>query len=158
MWKCAPYPLGSPWFIHQRLPSNIAITHSTLCLPLLHTSALCASLHLSFSNHSFDMAGSSSEFHNDPNFKPWGPFVSPTFISEPISRTDIITASVVWGLTVLAAITAGFLAYGQTKSSRSPLRSPYVCMMWIELAVCFAMGIECYLHMLKFIRPSMSLC
>ena len=102
------------------------------------------------------MTGGSPEYKVDPNFKPWGPFVSPNFVNEPISRTDIITASVVWGFTLIATITAVFLGYGQTKSSRSPLHSPYVWMIWIELAVCFGMGIECYLHMLKIIRPSMS--
>jgi hypothetical protein len=100
------------------------------------------------------MGGDSKEFKDDPTFVPWGPFVSPHFVNEPISRTDIITASVVWGLTLVAACSAIFLGYGQTRSSRSPLRSAYVWMIWIELAVCFAMGLECYLHMLKTIRPS----
>jgi hypothetical protein len=100
------------------------------------------------------MGGDSKEFKDDPTFVPWGPFVSTHFVNEPISRTDIITASVVWCLTLVAACSAIFLGYGQTRSSRSPLRSAYVWMIWIELAVCFAMGLECYLHMLKTIRPS----
>lgn len=100
------------------------------------------------------MTGNSKDFKDDPMFVPWGPFVSPNFVNEPISPTDIITASVVWGLTLIAALLAVFLGYGQTRSSRSPLRSAYVWMIWIELTVCFAMGLECYLHMLKIIRPS----
>lgn len=100
------------------------------------------------------MSSDPKEFNDDPRFVPWGPFVSPHFVSEPISRSDIITASVVWGLTLIAAFSAVYLGYGQTRSSRSPLRSAYVWMIWIELAVCFAMGLECYLHMLKVIRPS----
>ncbi|KAF3045869.1 hypothetical protein E8E12_002027 [Didymella heteroderae] len=103
------------------------------------------------------MTGNSKEFKDDPTFVPWGPFVPPHFVNEPISRTDIITASVVWGLTLVATLSATYLGYGQTRNSRSPLRSAYVWMIWIELAVCFAMGLECFLHMLKVIRPSFAL-
>ncbi|KAF3053969.1 hypothetical protein E8E11_000218 [Didymella keratinophila] len=104
------------------------------------------------------MTGQSQEFKEDPTFVPWEPFASPHFVNEPISKTDIITASVVWCLTLIAALSAIFLGYGQTRSSRSLLRSAYVWMIWIELAVCFAMGLECYLHMLKIIRPMFLWC
>jgi hypothetical protein len=51
-------------------------------------------------------------------------------------------------------IIAIYLGYGQTNSSRSPLRSVYVWLIWLELLVSFLMSLECYLHLLKFIRPS----
>jgi hypothetical protein len=97
-----------------------------------------------------------NEFKQDPNFLPWGPFIPKRYRNEPITRGDVIIASIVWGLTCLATIQAIYLAWGQTKASRSPLRSIYVWLIWIELIVSFIMGIECFLHLLKVIRPSMS--
>lgn len=94
------------------------------------------------------------EFRDDPSFKPWGPLISPNYENEPITKADIIVASVVWGLTLVNVIIAIWLAWGQSKVSRSPLRSVYVWMIWLELLVSFIMGLECFLHLLKFIRPS----
>lgn len=94
------------------------------------------------------------EFKIDPNFVAWGPFIPKAYTNEAITLSDIIIASVVWGLTCLAAILAIYLGYGQTLASRSPLRSTYVWLIWLELLVSFLMGIECYLHLLKFIKPS----
>lgn len=94
------------------------------------------------------------EFRDVPGFKPWGPFIGENFVQEPITEQNIIVASVVWGLTLVNIIIAIWLIYGQTKGSRSPLRSVYVWMIWIELIVSFVMGLECYLHLLKIIRPS----
>lgn len=96
------------------------------------------------------------EFRNDPSFKPWGPLISPHYQNETITKSDVIVASVVWGLTVVNAIIAIWLGVGQTVSSKSPLRSVYVWMIWLELTVCFCMGFECYLHLLKVIPPSKS--
>ncbi|OAL54555.1 hypothetical protein IQ07DRAFT_272625 [Pyrenochaeta sp. DS3sAY3a] len=94
------------------------------------------------------------EFRDVPGFKPWGPFIGENFHQEPITEQNIIVASVVWGLTLINIIIAIWLIYGQTRGSRSPLRSVYVWMIWIELIVSFVMGLECYLHLLKIIRPS----
>ncbi|KAF1952854.1 hypothetical protein CC80DRAFT_596278 [Byssothecium circinans] len=94
------------------------------------------------------------EFKYDPTFKAWGPFISPSYENEPITLSDIIVASVIWGLTLLNILLAIYLGYGQTRGSRSPLRSVYVWMIWLELAVSFVMGLECFLHLLKLIRPS----
>ncbi len=96
----------------------------------------------------------SNEFREDPSFKPWGPLISPNYENEPITTADIIIASVVWGLTVVNVIIAIWLAWGQSKASRSPLRSVYVWMIWLELIVSFVMGLECFLHLLKYIKPS----
>lgn len=94
------------------------------------------------------------EFRDVPSFKPWGPFISPHYVKEPITTSDIIIASVVWALTLVNCVVACFLAVGQTKESRSPIRSVYIWMIWLEMAVCFVMGLECYLHLLKLISPS----
>lgn len=95
-----------------------------------------------------------NEFREDASFQPWGPLISPNYKNESITTADIIVASVVWGLTLVNVIIGIWLAYGQSKASRSPLRSVYVWMIWLELVVSFVMGLECFLHLLKYIRPS----
>ncbi|KAF2709053.1 hypothetical protein K504DRAFT_455957 [Pleomassaria siparia CBS 279.74] len=96
----------------------------------------------------------SREFRNDPSFVAWGPLIPAHYQNEPITLVDVTVASVVWGLTCMAIILALYLGYGQTKASRSPLRSTYVWLIWLELLVSFLMGLECYLHLLKIISPS----
>ncbi|KAI4952100.1 hypothetical protein J4E91_003562 [Alternaria rosae] len=96
----------------------------------------------------------SNEYHDKPSFQPWGPFISDSYKNEPITKADIIIASVVWGLTLLNVILALWLIVKQTRGSRSPLRSVYVWMIWLELIVSFVMGLESFLHLLKYIRPS----
>ncbi|KAF2107983.1 hypothetical protein BDV96DRAFT_286538 [Lophiotrema nucula] len=95
-----------------------------------------------------------NEFNPDPNFLPWGPFVSPSYKFQPITLIDIIIASTVWGLTLINVFIAIYLAFKQSKSSRSPLRSVYVWLIWLELVASFIMGLECFMHLLKLIRPS----
>ncbi|KAL1605542.1 hypothetical protein SLS59_003344 [Nothophoma quercina] len=94
------------------------------------------------------------EFRIVPSFQPEGPLISPNYENEAITTTDIIIASVVWGLTLVNVFIAIWFAWGQTKASRSPLRSVYVWMIWLELVVSFIMGLECFMHLLKLIRPS----
>ncbi|KAF1928035.1 uncharacterized protein M421DRAFT_166662 [Didymella exigua CBS 183.55] len=94
------------------------------------------------------------EFRDDPSFQPWGPLISPQYKNEPITTADIIIASTIWGLTLINLIVAIWLAWGQSNVSRSPLRSVYVWMIWLELIISFIMGLECYLHLLKYIKPS----
>lgn len=94
------------------------------------------------------------EFRDDPSFVPWGPLISPNYKSERITKADVIIASTVWGLTLVNVIVAIFIARKQSKVSRSPLRSVYVWMIWLELIVSFIMGLECFLHILKYIPPS----
>jgi hypothetical protein len=98
----------------------------------------------------------SGEYKDDPSFQPWGPFISDTYKNEPITKGDIVIASIVWGLTLINVIVAIYLIYKQTRGSRSPLRSVYVWMIWLELIVSFTMGLESFLHLLKYIRPSKS--
>jgi hypothetical protein len=97
-----------------------------------------------------------NEFRPDVPFEPWGPLISPNYVKEPINNADIIVASVVWALTLINAIIGCWLAIAQTKSSKYPRRSTYVWMIWLELGASFIMGFECYLHLMKFIKPSKS--
>ncbi|CAN9212700.1 unnamed protein product [Alternaria alternata] len=96
----------------------------------------------------------SGEFSDVPSFQPWGPFISDDYENEPITKADIIIASVVWALTLINVIVALWLIQKQTRGSRSPLRSVYIWMIWLELIVSFVMGLESFLHLLKYIRPS----
>lgn len=94
------------------------------------------------------------EFRVVPSFQPWGPLISPNYQNEPITEADVVVASIVWGLTMISFFIGVWLAWGQSKASRSPLRSVYVWMIWLELIISFVMGLECFLHLLKYIRPS----
>jgi hypothetical protein len=94
------------------------------------------------------------EFRDNPSFVPWGPFISPNYKTEAITKGDIVVASVVWGLTLVNVVVAIYQAWKQSRVSRSPLRSVYVWMIWLELVVSFVMGLECWLHLLKIIPPS----
>jgi len=97
------------------------------------------------------------EFREGVRFEPWGPLISLTYHQENISIADIIVASIVWALTLVNVIIAIWQVFKQTKESRSPYRSVYIWMIWLELIVSFVMGLECFLHLLKFIPPSMYL-
>ncbi|ORY16919.1 hypothetical protein BCR34DRAFT_74186 [Clohesyomyces aquaticus] len=94
------------------------------------------------------------EFRPNADFHPWGPFVSKNFKNETITLTDITIATIVWAATLVCIAVAIRLGYQQTKASRFPLRSTYVWLVWLELLASFLMGLECYFHLLKFIKPS----
>ncbi|UPX18930.1 uncharacterized protein EKO05_0009212 [Ascochyta rabiei] len=95
-----------------------------------------------------------NEYRDDPSFKPWGPLISPSYVNEPITRADIVVASTVFALTLINVAIGVWLAWGQSRVSRNPLRSVYVWMIWLELGISLVMGIECFLHLQKIIRPS----
>jgi hypothetical protein len=76
------------------------------------------------------------------------------FQDQPIRGSDITIATVVFALTLVNVGIAIYLGYGQTQNSRSPLRSVYVWLIWLELLVSTLMGFECYLHLLKVISAS----
>jgi hypothetical protein len=95
-----------------------------------------------------------NEYRPEVSVKPWGPFISPNYVNEKITRADIVVASIVWTLTLVNVIIGCWLAVAQTKHSRSPLRSVYVWMIWLELTASFIMGLECILYLFKHIPPS----
>lgn len=96
----------------------------------------------------------SDAFEKKPGLEPWGPFISPDYKHEVVNRSDVIIASVVWGLTLINVLIALYLIYFQTRGSRSPLRSIYIWMIWIELLASFAMGIQNFLFLMKLVPPS----
>jgi hypothetical protein len=106
--------------------------------------------------------GWSSEFNPDPTFTAWGPFIRDGYYIQPVTYRAIIVAGMVFGFAGLFAISAAYIAFRQTKASRNPSRSPYIWMIWLELAASVVIAIECLLYLLKVIRPSfyfyMSIC
>lgn len=98
--------------------------------------------------------GWTSEFHPDPTFTAWGPFIRDDYYIQPVTYRAITLASLVFGLAGIFAILAATIAYRQTKANRSPLRSVYIWMIWLELAASVVIAIECLLYLLKVIRPS----
>jgi hypothetical protein len=95
-----------------------------------------------------------TEYRKDVHVQPWGPFISSTYRNERITKIDIVVASIVWVLTLTNAGIAVWLACAQTKVSRSPLRSIYIWMVWLEMIASVMMGLESYLYLLKLIPPS----
>jgi len=98
--------------------------------------------------------GWTSEFHPDPTFTAWGPFIRDDYYIQPVTYRAITLASLVFGLAGIFAILAATIAYRQTKANRSPSRSVYIWMIWLELAASVVIAIECLLYLLKVIRPS----
>jgi TRAP-type C4-dicarboxylate transport system permease small subunit len=94
------------------------------------------------------------EWRPEVDTSPFGPFVGKNFKNESITHTDVAITSVVWALTLVNIVIAGWLGYKQCHSSRSPLRSVYIWMIWIEMAASFIMGLVCFLFVLKYVRPS----
>ncbi|KAF1848761.1 uncharacterized protein K460DRAFT_353702 [Cucurbitaria berberidis CBS 394.84] len=94
------------------------------------------------------------KYTTSPGFTAWGPFIKDDYIIEPVSRSDLITAGVVFGLANIFALSAAYVIIRHTRASRRPLRSAYIWMIWLELAASVVIGIECLLHLLRIIRPS----
>ncbi|PSN72490.1 hypothetical protein BS50DRAFT_630515 [Corynespora cassiicola Philippines] len=95
------------------------------------------------------------EYRPDPNFRAWGPFINPdTYIIQPVTRTDLIVAGTIFGLSMSFAILAACLGIKQTLSARRPAKSVYVWMIWLELAACVVIAFECLLYLLQVIEPS----
>ena len=93
----------------------------------------------------------------------FGPFIdADTYVIQPTTYRDLIIGSVVFGLAIVVAILAVFLAIQQTKAAKRPLHSVYVWMIWTELAACVVIDLECLLYLLYVVRPSfyfyMSIC
>ncbi|KAL5113325.1 hypothetical protein ACEQ8H_008804 [Pleosporales sp. CAS-2024a] len=97
-----------------------------------------------------------NEFRPHVHSDAWGPLISPNYVEERVTYLDIAIASVVWALTLLNVGIAIWQATKQTRASKSPVRSTYVWMIWLELIISFVMGLECYLHLLKYISSSFS--
>ena len=93
---------------------------------------------------------------HDPNagYTAWGPFIRDNYYIQPLSyRANIISATV-FTAAMLLAILAGYLAIFQTKAARTPLKSFYIWMIWLELIACVIIAVVCLCYLHKAIRPS----
>ena len=97
----------------------------------------------------------SAEFRPNANFEPTGPFVGKNFVNQEITYTDVIISAVIWVFTLGFMGLAIWTILKQMKSARSPLRSLYIWLAWIEIAASLVMGIVSFLHLLKVLRPCM---
>jgi len=88
------------------------------------------------------------------NNDPWGPIISPNFIDPPTTNSDVIISTIPWALTLVNLIIAVWQGYNQTKAARNPSRSTYVWMIWTTMIVCFTHGLLAYLHVLRYVPPS----
>lgn len=86
--------------------------------------------------------------------EPWGPLISPDYTEDEFTNLDVLVASIPWALTLVNVILALWQIYHQTKLAKTPIRSPYLWMAWLELGACFALGLVGYLHVLKHIPAS----
>ncbi|KAI4650834.1 hypothetical protein J4E93_003191 [Alternaria ventricosa] len=86
--------------------------------------------------------------------EPWGPLISPDYTEDEFTNLDVLVASIPWALTLANVILALWQIYHQTKLAKTPIRSPYLWMAWLELGACFALGLVGYLHVLKHIPAS----
>lgn len=89
-----------------------------------------------------------------PSFTAWGPFVRNNYTVLPVTRTDIIVASTIFGLANIFAISAAYIAVQQTRLARRPLKSTYIWMIWLEWTASVVLSIECLLYLFRVIRPS----
>lgn len=85
---------------------------------------------------------------------PVGPLISPNYIPEDITKADVAISSTVWALTLVWCGICSWQGFGQTKRARRPWKTVYIWMIWLELLVCFAMGLECWCFIMKWIHPS----
>lgn len=102
------------------------------------------------------------EIKPDPSYGPWGPFIPPNYQLLRVTRLDIALASTAFALAGVFAISAAYVAVGQTRRNSKPWRSAYLWMVWLEWAASVVIAIECLLFLLRIIRPSfyfyMSIC
>jgi len=101
--------------------------------------------------------------HNpNPGYTAWGPFIRDDYYIQPLSRRSLIISSVIFGLAMCVALLAIYLAVRQTNASRTPLKSPYIWMIWLEIIACVVLAIQCICYLQMVIRPSfyffMSIC
>ncbi|EKG09188.1 hypothetical protein MPH_13816 [Macrophomina phaseolina MS6] len=83
-----------------------------------------------------------------------GPLISPNYIPEDITKADVAISSTVWGLTLVWCGICSWQGLGQTKRARRPWKTVYIWMIWLELLVCFLMGLECWCFIIKWVHPS----
>ena len=91
----------------------------------------------------------------DTNFTSWGPFINhETYVIQPLTDSDFITAIVAFVIVILFALSAAYTGYKQTRKARSPWKSVYLWMVWLEIASSLVIAIECLLFLVRAVRPS----
>ena len=80
------------------------------------------------------------------------------FVPQEVTEEDITIASLAWGFTLGFGILTVWHAIKQTKRAirvvgASRLNSPYIIMIWLEILVCLAFGIICFMHLKGLIPP-----
>ncbi|PNS16837.1 hypothetical protein CAC42_4801 [Sphaceloma murrayae] len=85
-------------------------------------------------------------------------FLSPTFKQQEVTRGDMNIASIAWGFTLGFGFLTVWTAIKQTLAAKrrhgaKRLNSPYIWMIWLEIIVCLAFSIECWLHLAGVIPP-----
>ncbi|EOD51396.1 hypothetical protein UCRNP2_1819 [Neofusicoccum parvum UCRNP2] len=85
--------------------------------------------------------------------------LSPHFELEPVTQDDMNLASLTWGFTLGFGLLTTWTAMKQTYSAYDrhgwrKLNNPYIWMIWLEIAVCLAFSIICWMYLRGAIPPS----
>ncbi|KAB2574375.1 hypothetical protein BFW01_g9223 [Lasiodiplodia theobromae] len=85
--------------------------------------------------------------------------LAPGYELQPVTEDDIALASLAWGFTLGFGFLTVWTAIKQTrhvskKHGASRLNTPYIWMIWGEIAVCLSFSIICWLHLRGDIPPS----
>lgn len=85
--------------------------------------------------------------------------LSPHFKLEPVTQEDMNLASLTWGFTLGFGLLTTWTAIKQTYQAYSKhgwrkLNNPYIWMIWLEIAVCLAFSIICWMYLRGVIPPS----
>ncbi|RSL38926.1 hypothetical protein CEP53_014462 [Fusarium sp. AF-6] len=85
--------------------------------------------------------------------------LSPHYKAQEVTETDLVIASLAWGLTIGFGWLTTWTAVKQTtqvyrRHGRRVFKNAYVWMIWLELLVCLIFAVICFLHLLGYIPPS----
>ncbi|KAF2220982.1 hypothetical protein BDZ85DRAFT_302196 [Elsinoe ampelina] len=85
-------------------------------------------------------------------------FLSPDFVEQQVTQADMNIASIAWGFSMGFGFLTVWAAIKQTTAARRKhgtrrLNTPYIWMIWLEIIVCLAFSIECWLYLAGIIPP-----
>ncbi|OJD35384.1 uncharacterized protein BKCO1_1700048 [Diplodia corticola] len=88
-------------------------------------------------------------------------FLAPGFKLQPVSEDDIALAGLAWGFTLGFGFLTVWTAIKQTRHvsklhGTGRLNSPYIWMIWLEIAVCTAFSIMCWMYLRGNLSPSLA--
>lgn len=75
-----------------------------------------------------------------------------------VTKADLSIASIAWGFSIGFGFLTTWKAIKQTVDIQrrygvSRLNSPYIWMIWLEIVVCLAFSVICWLHLYGIIPP-----